>query len=569
MSLFGSLSIGASAINVNQLALSVVGNNIANAGTEGYVREELKVGTLSSTRFGTLNIGSGASAVSTQQQIDRYLRERVRQADSTFEAADARSALFDRVQTAFNELGDKDISTSLNNFFSSIQNLANRPDDLALRDVVIRQGALVSAQISQVRGRLDDISRDISTEVEQSAGLINGTLQTIRDLNRQIVAAEAGSASDAGTLRSQRDQELSGLAKLIPIQVYTQPDGSANVMVEGDFLLFNGSIQEVSAIDGQSAGVDTKVLAIKNSQWPIPVDGGRLGGIQDFRDGDLFDLTEKLDSIARTLIGEFNKIHSSGQGTANFSSIEGTYRVLSPGLPMTSPDAGFIFPPRNGSFDINVTDSASGLSRSYKIDVDLDGVGSDDSLSSVVTRINSVAFGGQPVASVTAQGRLRLDGPTGQTFSFGNDSSGFLAAVGVNTFFTGQDARDISINANLFANPKLLATSKTGAPGNNETALALAQMTQTKFASLGEINLDQAVTGIVQTLGTNGRLAESAKDSSQSTRDALTSEDLSITGVSIDEEAVKMIKYQRSFQASARYISTINDLLTEVLNILR
>lgn len=569
MSLFGSLSIGASALNTSQLALSIVGNNIANAGTEGYVREDLKIGTLPSNRFGSLSIGAGASAISTKQQIDRFLRERARQAGSTFEAESARSALFDRVQSAFNELGDKDISTSLNDFFSSIQNLANRPDDLALRDIVVKKGALAGGLISAARTKLEAISADISTEVEQSVSQINGILESVRDLNRQIVAAEAGSQSDAGGLRSKRDQELSTLSKLIPIQTATQADGSVNILIEGDFLLFNGTIQEVAAIDGQSAGVDTKILAMKDSQWPIPVNGGRIGGIQEFRDGDLVNIANQLDSVASTLIYEFNKIHSSGQGLQKFSNLEGTYRSLSPGDSLTSANNALPFVPTNGSFEVNVTDSSTGLSRTYKIEVDLDGVGTEDTLNSVINRINTVAFGGQPVASVTNQGRVRFQTTGGQTFSLGNDTSGFLASFGLNTFFTGSTARDISVNNTVLGNPSNFAASKNGLPGDNSNALTLAQFSSSEFTRLNGNSIDQAVTGIVKTLASDGQLTKNVRDIAEASKNALESEDLSITGVSLDEEAVKLIKFQRSFQASAKYIQTINDLLSEVINILR
>ncbi|MBY0586068.1 flagellar hook-associated protein FlgK [bacterium] len=569
MTLFSSLSVGASAINVNQLALSVVGNNIANAGTEGYVREDLKVGTLDSTRYGTLNIGSGATATSTQQQIDRFLRERSREADSSFAAADARATLYDRVQAVFNELGDKDLSSAVSSFFSSIQNLSNRPDDPTLRDVVFRKGYDVAGQIKYIQSRLDDISRDISSEVSQSAEEVNSTLKDIRDLNRQIVAAEAGSPSDAGALRSQRDQQLSKLSNLIPIQARTQADGSVNVLVDGDFLLFNGTIQEVTALDESSAGIPSKVLAIKNSQWPIPTDQGRLGGIQDFRDGDLGAITAQINSIAKTLIYEFNKIHSSGQGLEKFTSLEGTYRTLSASATLNSPAAALDFSPKNGSFDINVTDIATGQNRIYKIDVDLDGVGTDDSLNSVINRINTVAFGGQAVASVTNQGRVAFNAPAGQSFQFGNDTSGFLASFGLNTFFTGDTSRNISLNEGVVGDFRFLATSQNGLPGNNQNVLALAQLSQKTFAGLNGLSIDQSLTGIVQNLATSGSQLNNAKAVLETTKDTLKSKDLAITGVDINEEAVKLIKFQRAFQASAKYLTTINDLLNDVINILR
>jgi flagellar hook-associated protein 1 FlgK len=139
----------------------------------------------------------------------------------------------------------------------------------------------------------------------------------------------------------------------------------------------------------------------------------------------------------------------------------------------------------------------------------------------------------------------------------------------LNTFFTGSTARDISVNNTVLGNPSNFAASKNGLPGDNRNALTLAQFSSSEFTRLNGNSIDQAVTGIVKTLASDGQLTKNVRDIAEASKNALESEDLSITGVSLDEEAVKLIKFQRSFQASAKYIQTINDLLSEVINILR
>jgi flagellar hook-associated protein 1 FlgK len=568
MTLFSSLSIGSSAVNVNQFALRVVGNNIANAGTEGYVRETVQLGSLPSSMYGSFSVGNGVSISSTQQEIDRYLKDRARQAGSDFYAAEAQSGLYTRVEAIFGELSSSDLSTHFTRFFSAIQNVANRPTDQALRGVAIQEGAALADKIRDFRTKLDGVATDVASQIELTASQINETLISIKTLNREIVAAESGVTSDAGNLRSLRDGELDRLAKLVPIQVHEDPNGSVNVLVEGDFLLFNGTIQEVTTADIDDGEYVATKLIFADSQRELPTDGGKLGGLADFRDGALRDLGESLDTLAANLVYEFNRLHSSGQGLTPLTTLEGTNRAIDPTAVLTSDDAGLAFTPTNGSFEINVTDPSTGQKVTYRVDVDLDGVGTDDSLQSVVNRINTVAFGGSSVASVNAQGRVQFDATASQAFTFGNDTSGFLSAFGLNTFFTGTDARTIAVSDKLKADPRLLAVSKTGQPGDNQNALALGLFGEKTLAGLGGVSLNTYFTGIVEQIGTGSRSTANAAETLKNTKLALESENLAITGVNLDEEAIKLVTYQRAFQASAKYIQTINELLDEVIRII-
>jgi flagellar hook-associated protein 1 FlgK len=279
--------------------------------------------------------------------------------------------------------------------------------------------------------------------------------------------------------------------------------------------------------------------------------------------------------MAKALIFEFNKLHSSGQGLQNYTQLTSTNNVFVPTgqtVPLnatTAPTPGLAFRPNNGSFELRATNRVTGQVTTSVINVDLDGLGTDDSLDAVVAKINAAppAGLGAGTASVTSQGYLQITAPPNVEFGFGNDTSGFLAAMGVNTFFTGQDSRTIGVNPSLKSNGALLAVSKNNSVGDTQNLTDLIQFSGKSLGSLGGKTFAQSITGLVEDLGTFGENAQSQADAARTTKQALESENLSISGVSLDEEAVKLISFQRSFQASARYIATVNELLDAVINL--
>src|SRR3569833_1273529 len=111
MSLIGALNIGRSALAVNQAALQVTGNNIANAGNPNYTRQVANVSTAGDQRVGPgVSLGMGIDLTSVQRQIDDALESRLRSSVSDDSAASTTKQWLDRVESVFNELGDQDLS---------------------------------------------------------------------------------------------------------------------------------------------------------------------------------------------------------------------------------------------------------------------------------------------------------------------------------------------------------------------------------------------------------------------------------------------------------------------------
>jgi flagellar hook-associated protein 1 FlgK len=251
-----------------------------------------------------------------------------------------------------------------------------------------------------------------------------------------------------------------------------------------------------------------------------------------------------------------------------FDASTGTLFLDSPlGRPLATGDRFQVgelpFEVSNGGFDVVVTNEVTGLQQSFAITVDLDRVGADTTWNDIVAQIDAVPGVG---ASMGSDGRIRITSDSAdQRFSFARDTSGFLAAAGLNAFFTGSAAADIQVNAFLDAHPEFLSGAQSNAAGDNTNALAFAALRDLEAID-GRSTFEGFYRDLVAAVGT-----ESAEFRDRFETQALMAEQLEnqrerVSGVNLDEEAVHMIEFQRAFQASARYVAVVDSLLDTLIN---
>ncbi|MFN7290712.1 MAG: flagellar basal body protein, partial [Pirellula sp.] len=127
MSLFSAIQGSANALRVHQLGLQVVGNNIANVNTPGYIRQELVLNPALGYRAGSLIIGQGVEAVGVQQKLDNFTLDRLRNTRSQLSYQEQVQATNSSVETIFNELSENDLSSRLSSLANAFQDVANQP----------------------------------------------------------------------------------------------------------------------------------------------------------------------------------------------------------------------------------------------------------------------------------------------------------------------------------------------------------------------------------------------------------------------------------------------------------
>ncbi len=245
MSLISSIQLANSSLQATQVGLQVVGQNIANANTPGYVRETVDLTPGPTQRSGNLLFGSGVEVQGIVQQVDKFLQERLRNATSDTSGTQITQETYSQLEGLVGDLSDTGLSTSLDNFFSSISNILNQPESDSVRNLAVLQGQSLTSDINDLATRSEQLRSDLNDRVGQSANDINGFLTQIAKLNTQIANAEGGgtSTSNAVGLRDQRNNALTQLSQLIDVKTQEQPDGTVSVFAGGDFLVLEGTAQ--------------------------------------------------------------------------------------------------------------------------------------------------------------------------------------------------------------------------------------------------------------------------------------------------------------------------------------
>jgi flagellar hook-associated protein 1 FlgK len=567
MSLLGTLQVGKSALAVQQAALQVTGNNIANAGNADYTRQ---VATLAPSRDQQIQpgmfVGTGVDLTGIKRQIDEALNARLRSSISDSQAADTTQQWLGRVESVFNELSDQDLSTQMSTFFNSWSNLANKPQDISLRQVVLQNGGSLAGQFQSLRNQLTSLQGDVD---DRLTGLVKNADQLasqIADLNQQIVNAEGG-AGDAGGgangLRDQRDAVLKQLSNLLDVTT-TEDKGVINVYVGSEPLVIGNNSRGVGLkTSTDDKGRLTSEVVIKENNGTLKVSSGQIGALVSVR-GQIADTVDNIDNIANNLIFELNKIHASGQGLDGYSSVTSAFAVKDPAVALNDPASGLKFTPRNGSFVVHVKQKATGLETSTLVQVDLDGLnGNDTTLTSLASSIDGI----DGISAGVNAGKLNVTADSNDVeVSFSQDSSGVLAAVGVNNFFNGSDARDIAVNQAIKDQPSLLAAAKNGNKGDNQTALAIAGLESAKIGALKGASLKETYQSVVNGVAVEAATAKNNADATKVVQDTLSAQRESLSGVSLDEEAINLMRQQRAFQAASRVVAAVDEMLKTLIS---
>jgi flagellar hook-associated protein 1 len=559
MSLFSSIQMAGNSLGANSIALQVLGQNISNANTPGYIREDIQLSPGSTQRMGNLLLGTGVQVDAVTQQIDLFLEDRLRGALSDQANTSVAQDTYSQLEALVGQLSDTGLSNSMTDFFNSISEVLNQPESATVRNLAVLQGDTLSKDFNNISKQAAQLRSDTDTQIKNMADDINRLVEQVRTLNIKIAQAENAnsSKSDAVGLRDQRLTALQDLAKLTSIRTVEQTGGSVTVYAGSDYLVYEGLSHQVEAVEDSQNGSTSTSIHIVGTDAPLDPTSGKLRGLLDARDKVLGGFTDQLNSLASSLAFEFNKVYSRGQGLTGYSKLTGDFSATDKTAPLNA--AGLPFTPTNGSFQILVHNKKTNLTQTTDIHVDLTGLGSDTTLSDLADQLNKVPG---ISADITTSGNLTIASLSADTdFSFANDDSGTLAALGINTFFSGSTAADLAVSSQVRNDPSKFAASSGGIAADTQNAAALATLIDAPMDARGGASLNELYQRLASETTQSSAIAKANADGSHVYVSTLSSQRLSISGVNIDEEAVKMMAYQRAYQASARYISTLNSLL--------
>jgi flagellar hook-associated protein 1 FlgK len=580
MSLSTSLLIGRSGLTAAQTGIQVAGDNISNAATPGYTRRVLSLSPAAGPFRGENNYnGQGVLVERISRALDPAILSRLRSAVSDEASAQASYQALSQVESVLAPLSETGLSTQLGEFFDAFSELANNPGSAESRTLIVQQGQSISSYLRGLRSDLRTLQEQLETQIESGVERANGLLTEIGELNRAIANSELGRGENA-PLRDQRDSLVQELAGLLDVSVLERDSGAVDLYVGSTPIVLEGrslglDVERFAAPGGEGEPVLTIVTTEGDEQQKVFPASGQLGGLLAQRNGRVETAITEIDQLATSLAFEVNRLHSAGRPFPGLTDTTGTLRIADAADqtralndPANTRVSALPYGPTNGSFEITVTDAATGLAQTHRFDVDLDGItnagaagfGDDTSLQDIVDWVNASV--GNVSASITGAGELRLTADAGFEFGFASDTSGVLATLGINTFFTGEDAADLDVRSELIANPGLLVAGLSA--GSNEQALAIAQLRDAPVESLGGITLLESWRRTTDAVAVETAAARTERGAAEQVKASLEAQHATVSGVSIDEETINLISFQQQYQAAARLISTVDEL-TQIL----
>jgi flagellar hook-associated protein 1 FlgK len=541
MSLTGLLNIGKSALSVSQTQLAVTSHNIANVQTPGYCRQEVIVETSSwTTASGGPVVGQGVTVKTIKRHYDALLQQELFLTQQDYGKYTLLNQTLSGVEQLFNEAQKLGLARSLTDFFNAWQDVANHPEGLTERYLLLKKAEALTATAKKLEQGLNDILKNIEKGISESAEQINTLAAQIARINGQIMRSgtQEGTLS-ANNLRDQREALLAELSQLADISIFEDPANGAVHVTLGMRTLVDGDTSRSLTAEIDETG--RQILVLNGEDITSRIAGGKLGGLLTARKEIEETVLTGLRRFVAALINTVNLQHREGYGldgsTGNdfFSPLQLTVRDYSSGADLTA----------------EITDYSRLTLEEY-----------------------TVRFsGGNYYVYERTTGELKTSGvyePSGTTINLEGMRWEISGTV------SDQDSFQVSPLTTAVAGFQTALTSaqqiaaagsSSGVPGDNENALALADLIHQGLTVLDNQSLEDHYQYLVAQVGLKTQEASEALTFTENFLNHLNDRRDSVSGVSLDEEATNLIRFQRAYQAAARLIRATDELFQTLLNL--
>ena len=559
-SLNSSLNMGQRALSINQRAMQTVGHNIANQETEGFSRQQVRSGTSAPDPTG---LGGGADAQPTSRVYDKFVQRKILQENPRSEMFKSRGEFLQKIEIIFSETEGNGLHKALNEFWNSWSQLSNQPESEPARMRVKEQSDVLASRFRGMHSQLSGLRKEINGRLVATVNKVNELGQKVAELNRQIFSYE-GRQRVANDMRDARNQAIEELSALVDVNSFEDPNGRTTVIIGRDWTLVEGINRY--QLDGKMKGGELGMLNIDG----VSTNDNRRDLTRTFREGEMAEMLrmrddtiveyqKNLDEIAFGLAGKVNKIHASGTGINSAAEMmKSTFGLNSAALNQPLP---FL---KDGIFQLHLVDPHNEILETYEIEVQA----GKDTLPDIVKRLNqTVNDPGLLQASIEGDGSLLLQSGTDHKFIFGEDQSSLAQVLGLNSFFdTLKGAEDIQLSGHILENTNNISTGKDLIPGDNRIALEIAKLQTMPTMRDETMTYDEYYNGVLTGMGLKIQRNNTEQAQQESMVKQFKEIRSSISSVNMDEELADMMQYQKAYEASARFINTIDKMMETVIN---
>jgi len=539
-----------------QLAIEVTGQNIANVQTEGYSRQEVKFEATTPRSFSLGQLGTGVRVAGIERSHDEFLFSQILGEGDTLGRFQVRKDVFEQLEILLSENNGQSLNQTLSSFFAGVQDLSANPTALPERSSLLAEAKNLASVFNNLGESLFQIQQNLDSNISVEVAKINSHTSEIAALNKSIHANEPTTFS-ANDLRDQRDQKVKELSGLIDLNFVDELDGQISITLnDGTPLVLQSTAFTLdTSINGNNKSfLDIVVLDAAGNSTNITssITGGTLKGYLDMRDTEVEGLRDKLDRLAAGFVQEFNNIHQQGFGIDGSTGNNFFSALTTTVLTNTN---------NTGSATLTATNGDPSEISIDKYEITITGSNSF-SLTNLTTGASSGTF------TFTSGSTFNLANGFAVTIS-GTPAVGDKFKLSVSE----SAARNFSVASGALSNSdKISAGLNSSTDGANALELVALQ-SKLVFDSItldssgsGTFTFDEFYSSIVSTVGIESFSSQATYSQQEAILLQLNTRRESISGVSIDEELINMIKFQQAYNAAARLIGVVDELLDTVIS---
>lgn len=573
-------------------ALDTTSHNIANANTDGYSRQRANLqasfplnfpGPFVTLRPGQL--GTGAEVASITRIHSDFIEAQLHSEGGDQAMFSVMSDHFTRIEDIVGEPSENALGGLMEDFYNAWEDLSNDPESASARTNLVSAGVALTDFVNGVDFKLDEEITNINEELRERVDRLNNLAYQVAGINKQIIQIE-GSGGDgslkANDLKDRRDLLINEMSTLVNARVLANNDGSVNVLVQGHPIVLGDHVAEI-AMQFNPDDPQRPDIVFAKSRIPLEINSGEIMGLMHMRDVEIPALRENLGEVITVFTNRVNALHRQGYGLDGIKNrpffVDTEFRRISGITPLPA------------DTDLDTTLDELGVTsgdfyvQGTRIEIKPDEVLPGQALTlrelfdrieqnNLDVRMSIDEVGGFPRLVLSQFNPVNDDA----TLTVKDGSSNFLAVTGLDTApvqdlepdppYTNS-LKNLALYPSILQNPDSIAAASDDGlgfpgPGDNRTALAIADLKNTRQDVFGT-TFNEQYQSVVASLGSVAQNAQRSKDSQTLVVDQLNSRKQEISGVNLDEEAVNLIKYQKGFEASARAMNTLDEVLTLIV----
>ncbi len=573
MGSLGGLYVGVSGLNVSQAALNIASHNLANVDTNGYVRQQTVITDFSYLKLGdsyvsAMKQGLGSNFATVKQVRDVFLDQAYREEVGREAFYKSQYDAVSEVEGFFGEMEGESFQTTMNDLWTSLQELAKEPDSIVAKASLIQTSVTFIERAENISNQLKDYQINLNTQIQEQVDRINEIGNKIKELNLSIRHYESTGVEKANDLRDERNNLLDELGKLAQITYKENASGMVDVSLEGAAFVSDDYVFEMKTV---KTSEDSSMLK------PVWVSHGG---------NDVFDLDQEAISSNNADIGSLKGLLTArGSKQANYTDIPVRENYES-----------------DSEYNAAVNEFNNKINTSVIMTVQAEF---DQLIHGIVTAINDVLSPNKEVT--TADGtvikildednapvglddektmgealfnRKSMDRYSDYQYIDILDEDGNVESIYARVYneedkdndYTLFTLGETEINPKILQNYAYIPLASNSGSGDFDvtTVNNLLSKWQDTFSTLNpntltKNNFNDYYNSFISDLANRGEQLNTISTNQASMADSINNQRTSVTGVSSDDELTNLIKFQHGYNAASRYINVVSEMLKDIV----